>query len=270
MTARLQHTKKYDLFELCYFNRDVKKTKQLEKSMKEHGYIQAYPLHCVKNGSGQLQIKAGHHRFVVAKMLLLEIWYVVCDDDASIHELEAASQNWTPADYLTSHVRDGRDSYEVVREYHERTGIPLQHCIALCAGETCQSSNQTAKFKAGNYVVAEDDTHRKALADLLDHCAECGVKFAKKTLFVQAVSRCLRAPEFDPKVFKQRVATNPGLLVKQPTVDTTMTMIEMVYNHHAVASNRIALKFVVDRAMQERSASYRKQQEAKKTLGSKS
>ena len=224
--------------------------------MKRHGYIPAYPLHCVLNGNGTLRIKAGHHRFEVAKSLALEIWYVVHDDDATIHELEKATTPWTPADYMKSHLRDGKEAYAAVNEYRERTSIPLQHCIALVAGETSQSGNQTEKFKAGTYSTNPDSTHRELLAEVLDHCEGCSVKFAKKALFVQAVSRCLRAPEFDPERFKTRVATNPGMLTKQPTLEAMMSMIEMVYNHKTQSHLRVAVKFVVDQAMKKRSASY--------------
>ena len=56
-------------FELCSFNRDLDKTQRIEESMKKHGYIPAYPIHCVKNGTGKFKIKAGHHRFYVARKL---------------------------------------------------------------------------------------------------------------------------------------------------------------------------------------------------------
>jgi len=256
MPVRLQHTKKYDLFELCNFNRDVKKTTRLEASMKRHGFLQAYPLHCIRNGNGTLRIKAGHHRYCVAKLLQLAVWYVVLDDDATIHELEGSTNYWMTADYMESHIRDGKEAYAVVKTYRERTDIPLQHCIALVAGETSNSGNQIEKFKAGRYTVSSDSTHRDLLADVLDHCFACGVAFAKKSLFVQAVSRCLRAPEFDVERFKARVATNPGLFVKQPTLDAMMSMIEMVYNHKTNSKHRIAVKFIVDKAMEKRSASY--------------
>ena len=117
---------------------------------------------------------------------------------------------------------------------------------------------QTERFKSGRYTASDDDLHRELLADVLDHCQRCGIPFAKKTLFVQAVSRCLRAPQFDVETFKSRVASNPGLLSKQPTLDATMAGIETVYNYKAGAASRLAVKFVVDEAMRKRSVSYRR------------
>lgn len=72
MIAKLLSTKDYSRFELCQFNRSVAKTKNLRDSMKEHGFIPAYPIHCTLKG-GKLQIKAGHHRFEVAQELGLAV-----------------------------------------------------------------------------------------------------------------------------------------------------------------------------------------------------
>jgi len=250
---RLQATVDYEKFELCDFNRDVRKTKRLEASMKRHGYIPSYPLHCLRGSNGKLRIKAGHHRFVVARKLGLPVYYVLGDDTATIHELERATVPWSPADYLESYVRSGdKPAYNAVREYHQRTGIPLGLCVGLLAGETANSGNQLRRFKAGRYELAEDLSHAERVADLVQHCTNEGVAFAKQTLFVQAVSRCLRAREFDPKVFKTRVSANPGSLTNCRNLDSMMENIEEVYNHKTQARNRIPLKFLVDQTMRAR------------------
>jgi len=250
---KLQVTSDYNRFELCEFNRDVKKTKHLEASMKKHGYIPSYPMHCVQNGSGKLRIKAGHHRFVVARKLGLPVVYVVGEDTATIHELEQGTVPWSPKDFLLSYVRSGnRPAYEAINEYHERTGISLGMCIALLAGDTANSSNQLHRFKAGTYDLAEDTSHAERVAEMVSHCRNEGLPFAAKTIFVQAISRCLRTDEFDPKTFKTRVSTYRGLLVYHVNLDSMMENIESVYNHKSLSKNRVPLKFLASQAVQAR------------------
>jgi hypothetical protein len=125
MKDRLQSTKNYDLFELHDLNRDVERIEKLKTSMRRHGFINAYPMHVMKNGSGKLKVKAGHHRLSAAKDLGIPVYYVVSDDNASIQELENATNPWTMKDYLTSYVRQGRPEYIEVYKYVEETGISL-------------------------------------------------------------------------------------------------------------------------------------------------
>lgn len=125
----LQSTQEYGRFELCQFNRNVTKTKNLERSMKRHGFIPAYPIHCDKRSNGSLLIKAGHHRFEVAQRLGIPLYYVVSDDDATIHELETSTNGWTSTDYMESFIKCGKPSYQELKDYHIRTQIPLSVCI---------------------------------------------------------------------------------------------------------------------------------------------
>ena len=134
-------TTNYEMFQLLDFNRDVSKTRKLEASMKRHGYINAYPLHVVKE-NGKLRIKGGHHRFFVASKLGLPVAYVVCEDNASIHELEAATTRWSLDDYLTSYVRMGDADYIAIQKYQQRTGIATGLCVSMLGGEMASSGNK--------------------------------------------------------------------------------------------------------------------------------
>lgn len=153
---KIQVTRNYDKFELLAFNRDVKRTTALERSMERYGWIDAYPMHVVPNGGVKLKIKAGHHRFTVAKKLGLPIKYVVCKDQGeTIHELEVATTPWTLKNYLDSFVRCERPDYISVKEYHEKTGINLSQCISMLGGDLASSHNMGKKFKDGTYKVKE-------------------------------------------------------------------------------------------------------------------
>ena len=63
MKEMVMETKDYSKFDLLQFNRDIERVNYLTQSMKEFGWIGAYPMHVVRNGKGRYKIKAGHHRF---------------------------------------------------------------------------------------------------------------------------------------------------------------------------------------------------------------
>lgn len=241
--ANIQETTNYDRFELLDFNRDVCKTTALETSMRSYGWLDPYPMHVVKNGNGKLKIKAGHHRFHVARKLGIPCKYVVTEDRGeSIHELEKATRRWSMQDYLTSFSRIGNEHYLAVQKYRDETGIPIQSCFSMLAGESAGSGNQNKKMKNGTYRIG-DLTHANDVAEVVLGCAKRGVTFARHTRFVCAVSAVCRVPEFDRGVFLARVEANLGHMIPQPTRDTYVAMIEHVYNYGA-KKNRLALAFM--------------------------
>ncbi len=229
MSVKLTATKNYGLFDLLDFNRNVEKTKKLKVSMQNHGYLPAYPLHCVRTDNGKLRVKAGHHRLTVARELGIAVYYVVCDDTASIHELEASTNPWKLHHYLTSFCRCEMPEYKQVAEYTERTGINLQAAISMMGGHTAGSGNHGLAFKNGTYRV-HDTEHAELVADLVLHCDKEGLFFAKNSLFVSALSRIAKVVEFDAEQFMRRVSANAVRMKRQPHLNGYLEMIESIYN----------------------------------------
>ena len=251
MTLAILETRNYGRFELHPFNRDVDKTRHLEASMQKYGWLDAYPMHVIKNGSGRLLIKAGHTRFEVAKKLGIPVKYVVCDDTATIHELEKATERWTLGDYLTSFVRCGKEDYLTVFRFHKTTGISLMACISMLGGHSAGSGNFNDVFKDGTYKTKNME-HAGIVADIILHCKKCGIKWAANSLFVNALSRTVWAEGFEPSILKRKISAFPYLMEKQPNLVSYSEMIESLYNHHS--QQKIPLSFLADEAARKRSA----------------
>lgn len=256
MTAKLpilKSSKDYNKFQLCEFNRSVEKTKSLLVSMSKHGFIPAYPIHCVYDEDGNLRIKGGHHRFTVAQELGIPFYYVVSSDTAGIHELEKSTNRWSIADYLRSFVGAGIDAYITIDAYHKRTGIPLGMCVSMMAGECASSNNYADAFKAGSLNIRGEE-HAEKVASLVEFCKTSGVKFASRAMVVVAMSRCSFTPEFDCETFKSRIRANPTELRPCRTLEDQMANFEFVYNLRARAETRLPLVFKANRAMGLRNA----------------
>jgi hypothetical protein len=249
MTPKLMSTKDYSRFDLCLFNRSVAKKKDLRESMKDHGFIPAYPIHCEAKGS-RLLIKAGHHRFEVAQELGIAVYYVVSEDTATIHELEKATTRWTVEDYLESYIRCGNEGYIALKEYHEETGIPLGMCVAILGGETATSGNKLQQFKDGRFCISGQE-HADDIKRVVTHCQAIGISVNQN--FVAALSRCLRVPEFSIEVFLTRASSNRDDFKKCRTVIEQMRHFEEIYNYKAQHHNKLALCFLADQAMRKRS-----------------
>lgn len=252
--ANIQETTNYDRFELFEFNRDVGKTTALERSMLAYGWLDPYPMHVVKNGSGKLKIKAGHHRFHVARKLGIPCKYVIAEDQGeTIQELEVATRPWTLQDYLASYCRVGNEHYINVKNYLELTGIPIQCAISMLAGQTAASGNQNKKFKAGTYKVS-DEKHAYDVACLVIGCSDRGVKFARNFGFVQALSAVCRVKEFDNELFLARVKLHVGMMTAQPAKDAYLSVIEQVYNYGGGRKARLPIAFLAKEVATQRNA----------------
>lgn len=252
MADTIKSTSNYDMFLLHEFNRDIGKTGKLEESMKKHGWIGAYPMHVTKDGN-KLKIKAGHHRFTVARKLSIPVKYVVCDDsnEVSIHELEAATNNWKLKDYLMSFSRLENKAYKDVLEYHKRTGIGIAQCISLLAGSQASSQNHLHKFKNGQYKLG-DPKLALYVADIICRLSSAGITISTSKQFVNAVSRSVFVKGFSCSRFITKALNNASRMTKRANMQQYMELIEEIYNFGAGSKNRLPIVFLANEAAMDR------------------
>jgi ParB-like nuclease domain len=248
---KLQSTANHEQFVQSEFNRDLRGLDALLKSMRKHGFIAAYPLHCTKGANGKLVIKAGHHRFEAAKTLGIPVYYVVSEDNASIAETEMTANVWNLNDYVKSYARSGSDSHLSIIEFSEKTGIKYGQAASLLAGNCADSHNVANKVKDGSYST-KDRLHADKVGSVVIALRDIGVAFANSSNMVGALSSVCWLVEFDAKKFIHRAATNTHLFVKQATKNQYLDLIEKVYNFHA--NERIALAFLARESAKKRNA----------------
>ncbi len=250
MSTRILESNNYTKFELLGFNRDVNKTRFLEMSMAKHGWIDAYPAHVMRNPkTGKLQIKAGHHRFIVAQKLRIAIKYVECRDEATIHELERATTPWTLRDYLDSFVRQEKQDYIQVLRYHQETGIYLNACISMLAGHSAGSNNWSRKFKDGAFRLG-DPAHATIVGDIVLCCKQNGFPHACSRLFIEALSKVALAEGFSPSILKRKITRYAEHMKKQPSKQAYVEMFDSIYNRGS--QNKIPLAFLAEEAARKR------------------
>lgn len=241
--AKIHETKNYDLFELHPFNRDPKystrKFKKLLASMKEHGWIDAYPAHVVKNGNGTLKIKAGHNRIDAAKMLGITVKYVVCDDEASLTQIEGAHNPWNMKDFLTGFARQGDMNYLKLQEFNRKFGIPLNTSLTLLGGHAVNMSGwHSETFKDGKFKVG-NPSHANIVGDLVLYCDSLGIDFCRNTRFVSAISKVILVDGIDIEELKKKIKNHLYFMTKQPDVSSYIQMLEKVYNRQR--GNKLAI-----------------------------
>lgn len=253
-TPTLRKTNDYEKFELCGINRDVKKTEKLEKSMRKHGYIEGQPIHVVKNGKVKLLIKDGHHRYYVARKLNIPFYYIISRDTATVHEINEPTIVWNNEDWMTSYVRDGRNEYVTVKQYHEKTGIALGLCVSLLAGESAASQNKLPQFKSGKYRLADDLSHAYRVAEIVECLKTNGVKIASNAKLVCAISKCLWVDRFEDEKFKKKIDKFSYLVEPQASLNDYVQLIEKIYNWKN--QDKIPLAFMAEEISRNRQRNF--------------
>jgi len=231
---KLQFTRDLSIFEMHELNRDIGEHPALEESMTAHKFMPSSPIQCVRNGRGKLKVIRGHHRLHYARRLGIGVWYVIDETVTDLFELEGdSSSRWTLSDFVHARAKAKNEDYVRLLDFQKRHGIGLGAAVSLMAGESAGSLNAVPKAKRGTFRVSRDLSHANLIGELVDFCRATGASCAGETSFVNALSAVARVPEFEPLIFKKRVARMPSLLAKQATGKNYLTMIDEVYNYGA-------------------------------------
>jgi len=250
---KILETNNYSRFVISPFNRDVRKTKALEESMLKYGWLPAYPLHVRRREDGKLEIISGHHRFTVAQKLGMTIKYVEDGKTFSeqmMHDIEVSINPWTLKDWLMSHMRTGKREYEVLYEYHRRTGISLGQCISLLS-DYSQGGRINTMFKGGNLQLSRDLSLAETVGKIVIHCKSLGIPFSRDRQFVLAVAKIAMADGFDLDMMIGKITAHKALMrEKKANHKDYVRLLDQIYNRNS--KTRVPLAFNAEEAARKR------------------
>lgn len=237
VAATIYQSTSFHLFELDVTNRALRSLSKLRLSMKKYGFLDAYPIHVIKRGA-KFVIIDGQHRFSVARELEIPVKYVVCEDsDILISEINDTQTKWTIADHVESLATKGNPQYQYLLNFSRSHKLPVGISAALLA-QTNVKRGLGSKVRGGGFAVS-DSEHAEKVASVITEAAKVG-RFAKNSLFVDAVRRCIGVKGFDIVRFVKKMHAHPYLMVAHANLDGYIGMIEAIYNYHASAKMPVA------------------------------
>jgi hypothetical protein len=248
--ARILETNNYSKFVLSPFNRNVRRTWNLETSMLKYGFRDSEPIEVIRLENGHLEIQEGHHRFEVCKKLGIPVKYVEVNEALPRGVRAKTVQPWSLKDYLDSYVRANLPTYLVVKKYQERSGIPLSCCINMLAGNSAGSGNWSDHFKNGTYRLVAGSSHADMVAAIIIHCKKLGISWATNQIFVFGVSKIIWAESFDLSVLLNKISLFPERMKKQATKDDYVKMLDEIYNRKS--QTKVPLAFQAEEAARKR------------------
>ena len=249
-------TKEYSNFKLSLENRDVNlkknKAKKLRQSLKKHGWIPSFPMTCFKNGSEQLIILDGQHRFSIARELGMPVKYVVVDQEFDISEINNTQDTWKLKDYLSRWQKAGKDAYFEIEEFiSSHPNITLSSAISLLGGQYHGDISLKNKYKEGRFKIKPKS---RGVAYRIANCFESIIeinKDAKHNNMLKAIYKCFHVESFDSERLIEQCKKNPAMIQSYSKTEDWLDLLQEIYNH-GKRSNRIPLRFQAEEAMKER------------------
>lgn len=229
MTPKLQVTRNYRMFKRSDANRqtNVRKHRKLKESMKRYGFLPCYPIVCRRDQHGNLVVKDGQHRLVLAEMLDIAVYWMEIEVDFDVAVINCTSKGWLLRDYAETHAQNGKYAYTFGLQFAKEHSLPIGTAFALLAGVN-SFSQVSDDFTEGNFQVKERKW-AEAVAAVYTPVVKMA-KACKNARFVEACMAATRVEGFDPKRFLSGCEKKREELVSYTTRDLYLAMMERLYN----------------------------------------
>lgn len=258
---KIQSTKNYRLFERhSSENRpvDLKKHKKLVESMKLYGFLECFPVVINRNENGNMIVKDGQHRLMIAEMLGLPVHYVEDDKNFDVAIVNSTSKIWVLKDYAQKFASNGLSDYAEGINFAESHGLPIGTAFSLLSGTTTFANIQNA-FVAGEWKV-KDLAWANAVAGTYVPLVQMS-SVLRNARFIEACMAVCRVKEFKPDRLIANAERCREKLVAYSTRDAYLDMLEAVYNFGR--KELLGLKAAATMAMKKRNAVNKNKKEAK-------
>lgn len=246
---KLQKTSAYGKFKFMRGQRPIdlncSESKTLMASMKEYGFLPAFPVMVRATGSGDTyEIVDGQHRYTVAKELGLPIYYVVDESEIDVTLVNKAQRKWSPTDFAESYAAKDIDAYQTLIDYHRSFQIAITLSAAILSG-TSNFGNIRARFFSGRFTVK----NAVVATNIGMVYREAGriTAAVKKAAFVDALWACYAVGYFNPDQLLEGITKKPYAMRVGSRRDDFLTAMEEVYNYGR--KTRKPLKFDAEQAM---------------------
>jgi len=240
--AELKKTNNYSMFEVHPYNRDIKSTGKLEKSMKRYKYDPGFPIRCIEISKGKLRITHGHHRFYVARKLGLDVYYVVAEKDIDLFSSESTLRSWSIFDYIKARERAGEIPASTLIKFAEENNLSICTAISMLGGEDPASNNKRDSVKNGTFKIKELSAETSELLKLIFLMRGLEIPGCTRVNFLSALYKCIMVPQFDGDVFNHKLKLYKELIVPKGTMVECLDIIEAIYNRQN--KSKIPLAFL--------------------------
>lgn len=249
----VEKTTAYDQFLLHEFNRPINRhhVELLKKSIRKNGFIKSHPIHVMRvrvNGKMMYKIMSGHHRYIAAKELGSELYFIVFNEGYELWDMEGTTRGWSVSDYISAYANAGYVEYVDLMLFAKKNNIPLGLAATLLSGYA-GGGNIALTIKLGQFKI-KTFKFANRVCKIVSECASLGIPFAAHERFVRAIANCCHIKEFDDETFLNRARLNPKMMKSRADREGYLEEIEALYMYRT--KKTFPLKFMVEQAAMKR------------------
>ena len=159
-SIKIYFTNDYSAFKNLKGNRLLNERK-IKKIMADISDGLNFLKYCPIIVSKEMEIIDGQHRFYVAKKLKENVWYVIYNNDITLHavaKLNSNTERWKPQDFINCYTTIGTKDYKALQEFIDKYNFPLSFAIRLLSTGKAKTGglkeNPKNEFEAGNFRIS--------------------------------------------------------------------------------------------------------------------
>jgi hypothetical protein len=233
----MKSTLDYSIFKEFCSNREVdqKHVNKLVVSIQKRNLLNVNPIVVDQ----QMRVIDGQHRLEAARILGVEIFYIMEDinrEDISL--LNSNQKNWTAMDYINFYTVEKKPSYvqlsQLISKYQD---MAISALLVLSNSEGRRSLGQ---LKEGSLDVLDID-HAIEVSEI---CYDLNHRFQKDFVFDSrfplALGKAIKAENFKLERLIEQIQAAPREFVPCHTKTQYLALIEEIYNRN-LSKNKINL-----------------------------
>lgn len=241
-------TRKYDMFTMAKGNREYSEShvKRLARSIQEKNMLEINPIICAVD-RGRLVVYDGQHRLAAAKMLNVDIFYIVVDGltPGDIARINKDQKGWLPKDFIQHYAGLGHAHYIRLMEFMGYHKLPPSMAIQLLSGYICEGGcGVMSAVRSGDFRI-KGEVRATEILDILNAIAGAGCKFTRDRSFVKAIAALYKTKIFNVSRLVPRLKYMP--LEKAANWIQYVEQIDARYNYRAKPCDKVALSFEATR-----------------------
>jgi len=227
-------TKDYGKFTLRSDNRskiDQNHVRNLVHSIKTQNLLDMRPI----SVNSQFEIMDGQHRFLAAKELGIEFYYMVGEELKSRDIiLMNLSKAWNIADYLNYYIKNGFEHYIRLEEFMNRYDLKLRVTLGLLVGA---SDKCLDKFKLGEFTFEDDsfggyaDICQESIRIIQKHNGTS--HYTSSTRFWKALAKIVSHEEFEKEKWYHNLNKVPEKISVKACYSAYVKVLSEIYNYRS-------------------------------------
>ena len=235
---KVNETTDYSIFRNLDGNRAVKDShvRRLVEAIRKNDM--KLPLIVNKN----MEVLDGQHTLEAKKILKKTVQYIIREklNIQDVRKVNSSQDKWSNTDYLMSYYKLGNKEYALLEWFVREHKLGIMFSVSILQGKVNLGIAASVRFKEGKFKVTNLENANiwaKRIYEVSDY-----FEYWKDQRFLRAIVTCFMIPEFDYKLFINKLKNKSGKLRKQASRNDYIVNIERLYNYNTNPKNRIKLE----------------------------